>query len=102
MAICMYSCTFEGDLEDGRQDAWGVFLCGVDLVGGLALMFASSQLGRSVERTSPNLRRYLYGYNAVLTGLLLLSILAVANVLTYVKWGPFGLLGQRWDWTASR
>src|SRR5207249_9944389 len=42
---------------------------------------------------SPGLRRLLYGYNAVLTGLLVLAILVVLNVSTYITvvpaWGGF-------------
>src|SRR5207302_74013 len=68
----------------------------------LALMFASLQLARADERSSPGLRRLLYGYNAVLTGLLVLAILTVLNVLTYVPlpaWGSF--FSKPSDWTQS-
>jgi hypothetical protein len=64
-------------------------------IGGLAIMFASLQLVRAEERSSSVLRRMIYGYNAGLTGLLLLQILGVLNVLT----GNF--LPASDDWTAK-
>ena len=48
-------------------------------------MFASLQLARSEERSNPILRRLFHGYNAVLTSLLLLLVLVVANVFVAVK-----------------
>lgn len=52
---------------------------------GLAVMFVGLQVARGQERARPLLRRLLYGYNAFLTGLLVLAILAVINVLAYAK-----------------
>jgi hypothetical protein len=49
--------------------------------GGLAIMFLSLQLARTRERASATLRRLLYGYNAVLMGVLLAAVLLVANVM---------------------
>src|SRR5205807_1787301 len=40
------------------------------LIAGLAVMFAGLQVGRAEERTHAGLRRLVYGYNAVLTGVL--------------------------------
>src|SRR5262249_31514427 len=54
-------------------------------VSGLALMFASLQLARSEERSNPTLRRMFYGYNAVLSGILLLIILIVLNVFVSLR-----------------
>jgi hypothetical protein len=68
-----------------RDGAWRVLAALTVLLGGLALMFVSLQAVRSSERSSPVLRRLVYGYNAVLTGLLLLMILAVVNVLVTLK-----------------
>jgi hypothetical protein len=59
--------------------AFGVFLAG------LLLMFVTMQLGRAEEHRNPGLRRLMYGYNAVFSGVLLLLILAVVNVLAGVK-----------------
>ena len=58
-------------------------------------MFSSLLLGRGEESDSPTLRRLLYGYNAVLTGLLLLGILAAINVLAYLY------LPVSSDWTEA-
>lgn len=55
------------------------------LLVGMAIMFASLQLARTEERNKPVLRRLLYGYNAVLTSLLLLLVLVVVNVFVGVK-----------------
>src|SRR5262249_6642243 len=71
--------------SDGSRIWWTLLA----LVGGLAIMFLSLQLARTEERTNPLLRRLLYGFNAVLSGLLLLAILVIINLLTYVKWEDF-------------
>ena len=52
---------------------------------GLVLMFVSVQLGRAEERTSALIRRLMYGTNAALSGLLLLLVLAVVNVIVFTK-----------------
>jgi len=94
---------FIGTIETWRKEWWKIGLTMLALFGGLALMFASLQLARTDERSSPGLRRLLYGYNAVLTGFLVLAILAVLNVSTYVTqipaWGAF--FSKPSDWTAS-
>ncbi|MCI0379627.1 MAG: GldG family protein [Gemmataceae bacterium] len=76
--------------------AWRVWLCAYVGLGGLALMFASLVLGKADVRVNPVLRRTLYGYNAVLTGLLLLAFLVVLNIVFYAQF-PFSF-----DWSASR
>jgi hypothetical protein len=93
--------TFSGGLETWRKNWWHLGVTAVALLGGLALIFASLQLARGDERTRPTLRRLLYGYNAALTGLLLVAILLVVNVLTYVKLPPFKYFGTPSDWTES-
>jgi hypothetical protein len=93
---------FIGGVESWRKEWWRIGITMLALFGGLALMFVSLQLARTDERSSPGLRRLLYGYNAVLTGLLVLAILTVLNVLTYVPlpaWGSF--FSKPSDWTAS-
>src|SRR5947209_5091657 len=94
---------FVGGVESWRKEWWRVGITMLALFGGLALMFASLQLARADERSSPGLRRLLYGYNAVLTGLLVLAILIVLNVSTYISvvpaWGSF--FAKPSDWTAS-
>lgn len=76
-------------------EGWRVWLMILVLIAGLALIFASLQLGRTEERTNYMLRRMLYGYNAVLTGVLVLTILAVVNILVSIYWK------ESYDWTAQ-
>jgi hypothetical protein len=64
-------------------------------------MFASLQLARGVERESGIMRRLLYGYNTVLTCVLLLAVLVLVNVLAYVQLKPFNLFSRPFDWTSS-
>jgi hypothetical protein len=73
-----------GGLEAWQgSDGWRVWVFLFLLLGGLAIIFFSLQLGRTEERANPVIRRLLYGYNAILTGLLLLSVLGFCNVLAY-------------------
>jgi hypothetical protein len=90
-----------GGLVKWRENWWRLGICVLALFGGLILMFASLQLARGEERSNPALRRLLYGYNAALTGLLLLAILTVVNVLSYVRLPPFSFFNTPSDWTES-
>jgi hypothetical protein len=94
---------FTGGVETWRKEWWRIAITMVALFGGLAMMFASLQLARTDERSNPVLRRLLYGFNAVLTGLLVLAILIVLNVSTYVSvipaWGSF--FSKPSDWTEA-
>jgi hypothetical protein len=83
------------------KEGWHIWVILLAFVGGLALMFVSLQLARADERSNSAFRRLLYGYNAVLTGLLLLLILVVVNVLVYIPWGPFGWFNQTFNWSES-
>src|SRR5438067_188135 len=74
---------------------WQLWVCLLALFGGLLIMFFSLLPLRALERSHATLRRLLYGYNAVLTGLLLLAILMVVNVLVYNYVTP------SFDWTES-
>ena len=67
------------------QEAKWVLAALAIFLGGLAIMFFSMQLARAEERTNATLRRLLYGSNAIVTGLLLLLLLAVVNVIVYLK-----------------
>ncbi|MBI1915768.1 MAG: Gldg family protein [Planctomycetes bacterium] len=89
-------------LKVWRENWWRIAVCGLSVVGGLAIMLVSLQLARSVERVSAGMRRLLYGYNAGLTGLLLLAILGLLNVLSYVYLWPFTLFAAQVDWTPSQ
>jgi ABC-type uncharacterized transport system len=75
---------------------WQVWACVYAGLAGLAIMFGSLLLARADVRTNVVLRRLLYGYNAILTGLLLLAILVVINVVVYVSY-PY-----TFDWTQTR
>lgn len=78
-----------------REHAWPLTGCAVAVIVGLGLIFASLQLARPAQRSNPTMRRLLYGYNAALSGFLLLIILGLCNVLGYFVFKtPF-------DWTAS-
>jgi hypothetical protein len=68
-----------------REDAWRVLLALAVLLVGLFVMFWTLQLGRADERRNPTVRRLMYGYNVAFSGLLLLLILAVVNVLVGLK-----------------
>jgi hypothetical protein len=74
---------------------WQLWICLLALFGGLGLMFASLFPARVLEHTNAAVRRLVYGYNAALTGLLLLAILIVVNVLAY-NYFTLSL-----DWTES-
>jgi hypothetical protein len=84
-----------------RAEWWRLALILGCELGGFLLMFVSLQLAQVDVRTNPLMRRLLYGYNAVLSGLLLLLILGLVNVLAYVQAGPFRKLGETADWTSS-
>jgi hypothetical protein len=77
----------------GSWRLWALAYAG--LVG-LGLMFGSVFLARSEERSNVVLRRLLYGYNAALTGLLLLAVLALVNIVVYYAF-PYS-----YDWSATR
>lgn len=87
---------FVGGMEAWQgEGGWRVWACVLAGLIGLAIMFFSLTLARAEERSVPVLRRLLYGYNAVLTGLLVLAILVGVNVLVYLYAPPFS------DWTAA-
>lgn len=71
--------------EGETQEAKWVLAALAIFLAGLALAFFSVQLARAEERTNVVLRRTLYGTNAAVTGLLLLLVLAVVNVVAFAK-----------------
>jgi hypothetical protein len=77
------------------EDRWELWVLSATGVAGLAAMFFSLLLARGEENANRTLRLLLYGYNAVLTGLLLLGFLLVLNVLAYFT------LPETSDWTLS-
>ncbi|MFQ3650150.1 MAG: Gldg family protein [Gemmataceae bacterium] len=93
-----------GSLENWRKHAWFVMLVAGMLFGGLALMFASLQLLRDQERKNQAMRRLVYGFNAFLGTVLLLSVLGLINLLAYTD--PIDrvtsrLLSREFDWTKT-
>lgn len=71
--------------EGERENAWRLLVALAAVIGGLFLMFAGLQAVRADERQVAGIRRYIYGFNAFLTGFLLLAVLVVINVLCIVK-----------------
>ena len=51
----------------------------LSILGGLGIMFVSLLSLRSEEGVNPGARRLIYGYNVVLTGLLVLAVLGVCD-----------------------
>jgi hypothetical protein len=85
-----------GGAESWRgENRWHLWVLAATGIAGLAIMFFSLLLARGEENANRTLRVMLYGYNAVLTGLLLLAVLIVINVIAYAKMSPTG------DWTAE-
>jgi hypothetical protein len=84
-----------------RENAWAVTRVVAALLGGLVLMFIGLAQARAYERTSPNLRRLLYGYNAILTTILLVLIVGLLNLLPYSGVQPFSYANEPMDWTRT-
>ncbi len=68
------------------EGIWRLWLCLYVELFGLALLFGSLTLASPEVRRSATVRRVLYGYNAVMTGFLLLVILVVVNIVFYVAY----------------
>lgn len=77
-------------------NAYRFWLCAYVELAGLALMFGSFLIARPDIRTSAVLRRVLYGYNALFTGLLLLATLIVANIVFFTA------VPYSFDWSQGR
>jgi len=100
LPLLVYRETLLGGLTAWQTNWQAIVLSALPLVGGLALMFVSLQAGRRVERQSQNVRRLIYGYNTVLTSLLLVAVLALPNVLAYAY--PFTkVLDRPFEWTKN-
>jgi hypothetical protein len=85
----------EGAEEEAAAEPWRLWVLVAVVLGGLAVMFFSLLLARGEESDSPTLRRLLYGYVAVLSGLLLLAVLVGLNILGYYY------LPKSSDWTEA-
>jgi hypothetical protein len=77
-------------------NAWQLWLCVYLQVFALALMFGSLLLARSDIRGNVVLRRVLFGYAAVVEGLLLFEMLVVANIVFYA------MVPNTFDWSDNR
>jgi hypothetical protein len=83
------------------ENGWQLWVIVAALFGGLAIMFMSLQAVRADVRSNAWLRRLVYGYNALLTGLLLLAILIIVNVLANTPWGPFKYVEKTYPWAEA-
>ena len=77
-------------------NAWRFWLVAYLQIVALILMFISFRFARTDIRSNVTLRRVMYGYDAILQGLLLVEVLAVLNVVIYA------LIPVTYDWTKSR
>jgi hypothetical protein len=77
-------------------NAWQLWLCVYLQVFALALMFGSLLLARSDIRGNVVLRRVLFGYSAVVEGLLLVEMLVVANIVVNA------MVPYTFDWSDNR
>jgi hypothetical protein len=84
-----------------RKEWLSIALSQLALIGGLTLIFLTVQVARGQERTNPTLRLLLYGYNAVLSGLLLLYVLAMVNLLSYSRLPGFNSFESSVNWSSS-
>ncbi len=84
-----------------RENAFAMLRCVAALLGGLVAMFLALSQTRVYERSSPRLRRVQYGYNAVLSSLLLIFIVVLLNLLPYAKVWPFTYVNESIDWTRT-
>jgi hypothetical protein len=102
-SVTNYPDIFEGGVRKWREreNAWAVTRLVGALLGGLVLMFVGLMQARTFERTSPNLRRLLYGYNAILTSVLLILIVGLINLLPYSGVRPFSYANEATDWTRT-
>jgi hypothetical protein len=97
-----YSEVFGGAIKVWRENIGTVILCGAILFGGMLLMFLGLALARGYASEFANLRRIVYGYNAIVGSALLFCILGLINLLPYIQLAPFKYLSQTYDWTTSR
>lgn len=100
---CLWrTIVWRDDILLGGAAAWEgansyrFWLCAYVLFISLVLMFFSFNLARADIRTNVVLRRVMYGYDAVVQGLLLVGILYILNIVIYA------LVPYTFDWTKTR
>jgi hypothetical protein len=77
-------------------DAWMFWLVAYVFLAGIGLIFASLNLSLSQLRNSPEMRRAMYGYTAFIAGVLMLILLAFANLFISQK-APY-----TYNWNQTR
>jgi hypothetical protein len=97
-----YRSIFGEPLKVWREHMGTVLLCVAIIFGGMLVLFAGLSLARGFGTGHPNLRRVVYGYNAVVGSSLLVCILVLVNFLPYIQLPPFKYLSQTYDWTTSK
>jgi hypothetical protein len=102
-SLTNYQDIFGGGVKAWRQreNAWPLVRLAAALIGGLVLMFLGLIQARTFERTRPNLRRLLYGYNAIFSSVLLVLIIGLLNLLPYSGVRPFSYANESIDWTRA-
>jgi hypothetical protein len=78
------------------ENAYRFWLCAYVLFASLVIMFFSFNLAKADIRTHVVLRRVMFGYDALLQGMLLLGVLAILNIVIYA------LVPFSFDWTKAR
>jgi ABC-type uncharacterized transport system len=68
-----------------KAEAKWILYAVATFVVGLVVMFVTLQSGRGEQRNNALLRRVMYGFNSVFVGILLLIVLAAANVVSFMK-----------------
>ncbi len=103
LSVTNYQNIFGGGVKAWRERAnvWPLVRVAAALIGGLMLMFLGLVQARTFERTRPNLRRLMYGYNAIFSSMLLILIIGLLNLLPYSGVRPFSYANESIDWTRA-
>jgi hypothetical protein len=101
LPLTEYSEIFKKGIKEWRANPWPLAWTCLALFGGLTLMFVSLLFTRGAEKAGTTMRRFLLGYNAVLSTLLLAVILGLINVLPYTNVGPFTFFNRVYGMEAS-
>jgi hypothetical protein len=82
-----WALIFPADVPMAQSEGiWRLWLCGYIEIFALAILFGSLLLARVDIRQNAVMRRLLFGYNAFLTGLLVLATLVILNVVVYATY----------------
>ena len=95
--IASRSTILLGGLSAWQGDGgWKLWVCIYLILISLALMYGSLMLARADVHANAILRRALFGYNAIVGGLLVIAILLVMNIAGYA------MIPYTFDWTKTR